>query len=125
MALSICSLAVEYRRANNNQSFHDLCEKTWESSGRRPVTEAVLRSVLASRPDLIESWLAYSEDQRSSDAWYFLSDQNAPRGSQWVVGRPSGGSSLLFQEAAAACAVFVARTVGEPYVVRGDHRHGG
>jgi hypothetical protein len=123
VALSLCSLAVACI-AENNRSFNDLCKKIWESSGRSPVTEEALRTVLASRPDLIDSWLAYSDDQRSSDAWYFASKQVAPRGSQWVVGKLSGGTPLQFHEPAAACAAFVARTVGEPYVVRSGHRHG-
>jgi hypothetical protein len=124
VALSICGLAITYRRADNERSFHDLREEIWESFGLSPVTEEALGSVLATRSDLIESWLAYSEDQRSSGAWYLLSKQVAPGGSQWVVGNSSSQISLQFREPAVACAAFVARTVGEPYVVRSDHRRG-
>jgi hypothetical protein len=80
------------------------------------VTEQDLVVVLASRLDLIDAWVAYSEDQRSSDAWYLL-----PGSPSWVVGHLQPRREFAFKAPAAACAAFIARALGETAVKWSAH----
>ena len=123
-AASICALASLYRQPGNALSFNALRQGTWRESGGCSVTEEALVDVFVNRPELIDSWLAYSEDQRSGEAWYFVHEPKTERGLDWVVGNLSMGAALRFGDRAVACAAFVARTVGEPYVERTSHQHG-
>lgn len=117
-------MASVYRRADNDLSFDALRQRAWRESGRVSVNEQELVAALAARPELVDSWLAYSEDQRSNDAWYLACEPEAAQSSRWVVGKPSARTVLRFPDRIVACAAFVARTVGEPYVERTHHRHG-
>ena len=124
-ATSICALASLFRRPNNDQSFDALRRRVWHESGEVPVSERALVGVLLAHPEFVDSWLAYSEDQRSGDAWYVLRESTAAEGAHWVVGQVSSRTALRFRDRAAACAAFVARAVGEPYVTRSSHHEGG
>ena len=120
-ANSICALASLYRRPDNVLSFDALRQAIWQESGRVPVGEQALAEVFTARPEFIDSWFDYSEDQRSRDAWYLLREPRIEGDLHWVVGNLSTGVRLGFADRAVACAAFVARAVGEPYVERTDH----
>jgi hypothetical protein len=92
----------------------------WLRRGATRVTEAQLREVLSSRPELVEAWRSYSDDQRVSDGWYFLERESS--GSRaWEVGQLSSGRRYAFDNAASACAAFVARIVGETITKWSQH----
>ena len=124
VAASISALAYVYHQPQNELSFHALCRDIWVKSGGVAVSEDALATVFAERPELVDSWLTYSQDQRSSDAWYLEYAPQAAEASRWVVGNTPSGKILRFPDRAAACAAFVARAVGEPYVARKTQRHG-
>jgi hypothetical protein len=61
-----------------------------------------LRSLLAAHPSLVEEWLAYSEDKRTSGGWYVLRS-----GVIGQVSKPS--SSQRFDTVERAVAEYVVR----------------
>jgi hypothetical protein len=72
------------------------------------LNEALLETRLQARPELIDPWLAYSDDKRTSGGWYLTRD-----GESWVVGRlgtkTEGAVADSFSVGARATAVFVLR----------------
>ncbi len=72
------------------------------------LSEEQLVSFLSNRADLIEIWLAWSEDKRCSGGWFFQR-----HGSQFELGQVWGDGKLapseFFQEPAPACARFILR----------------
>jgi hypothetical protein len=64
--------------------------------------------------------LDYSEDQRSGDAWYFSSRGSDAGVERWLVGIPSLDEIREYGDRAAACAAFVSRRLGRPYVLPDD-----
>ncbi len=60
---------------------------------------------LRAHPDLVESWLTYSGDKRSSPGWYF----SELRDRRYEVGYFPGGTPREFSDAASACAEFIRR----------------
>lgn len=61
---------------------------------------------LARCPYLIEEWIRWSDDKRTSGGWYFLRDDSG-----YVVGSYPTRKVLYFSEATVACAEFVVREV--------------
>jgi hypothetical protein len=75
------------------------------------VTEEALRSYLERHPQVIESWVIESIDQRSSEGWFLLDPATANAGGLWVVGFHPSGQRTTFDNGALACAVFIKRYV--------------
>lgn len=100
----ICRLPQTFRAGAS--SWRDLVQKIFRSAPR--LSEAQLVSFLADRADLIEIWLAWSEDKRCSGGWFFQR-----RGSQFELGQVRSDGKLapseFFQEPAPACARFILR----------------
>src|SRR5262249_49032179 len=61
-----------YSRPGLHLSFNDLVERAGFDTWRSAVDVAVLARNLRAHPELIERWLRFSEDQRSSEAPFFL-----------------------------------------------------
>jgi hypothetical protein len=71
----------------------------------RPSIEASqLAAVLEANPALIDEWLAYSEDKRTSLGWGFEATEEA----EWLVSTPQGESER-FLSPSTACAEYVLR----------------
>jgi hypothetical protein len=72
------------------------------------LTEALLETRLQARPELIEPWLSYSADKRTSGGWHLTRD-----GESWVVGQLGKKTQVATTESfavgARAAAVFVLR----------------
>jgi hypothetical protein len=67
--------------------------------------ESVL-GVLRANPSLIEDWMIWSQDQRTSPAWAFDTHEDGYR----VVLAP-GGKKMIFADKFEACAEFVIRQI--------------
>lgn len=114
VASAYCNLAVAARR-DQAESFDVLRRRIWENAGRTPVLESDIAEILRVRPGLIEPWISFSEDQRNGDAWYFLGTTDS-QSRAWIVGHSHGDTYMEYTDRARACAAFIARIVGEPYV---------
>lgn len=72
-------------------------------SVRPRLTVARLAEYVRAHRTIIDDWLGYSQDKRTSGGWYFL------EGSPWVVGQvdSAGPKPQTFADAALACATFM------------------
>jgi hypothetical protein len=61
-------------------------------------------SFLAERPDVLEGWLQWSEDKRTSSGWYFSREDEG-----FIVGHLPDGPISRFPSMLEACAEFVLR----------------
>ena len=72
------------------------------------LTEALLEARLQARPNLLDSWVSYSNDKRTSGGWYIDHKDDT-----WVVGRVATKSqpavAETFPSGPRAVAVFVLR----------------
>jgi hypothetical protein len=113
----LCALAADYLQPGNSKSFASLLKDAWAASGRVAVPERSLAETFATRPDLVDAWLRYSEDQRSRDAWYLASRRSHAGPERWLIGHPSLDQTREYGDRTSACAAFVARLLGRPYVL--------
>ncbi len=82
------------------------------ASRTSPVTEADLVLVLSVHHDLIDSWAAYVEDQRTSAGWYVVASDVTTRGPEWILAQP-GRKNLAFDSRIAAYAALILRIVAQ------------
>jgi hypothetical protein len=100
----ICHLPAAYRESG--LGWHELVRRSPYGSNREAVTEEVLASYLSAHSDLIELWLGWSEDKRSTPSPFFRRS-----GSRYELGyverdgqfRPSE----FFDEPVRPCARFI------------------
>ena len=98
----ICCIPVDFRKGN--KSFHELVHDT--GIERRMLTAESVASALLSNPELVDDWLRWSEDQRSTPSHYFLEEKD-----KYVVGVYPGEESVEFSDRIAACADFIIKQV--------------
>jgi hypothetical protein len=76
---------------------------------------ADIEAYLRAHPELVESWLGYSQDQRCSPSWYLAEPGAGLDGKDgWRVGYFSlkkRETERVFSDEFAACAFFIARQV--------------
>lgn len=65
----ICEIPEIYRRSGYRAMIAAVNEAGYRS-GSRKVSEAEIAAYLRGHPHLVQEWLGYSEDQRSSPNWY-------------------------------------------------------
>ena|SRR6058998_3221846 len=79
------------------------------------ISEEALESYLREHPDLVRTWVEYSEDQRCSPAWYLVAPGAGLDGQTgWRVGYYAIHHRLperVFPDEFAACAFFIMREV--------------
>ncbi|MEZ6084546.1 MAG: hypothetical protein R3E58_11560 [Phycisphaerae bacterium] len=66
-----------------------------------------LREYIECHPEFIEDWLAFSEDQRSSPAWFFTYERNGQYQLGWFATDCGISKQELFDSGAPACAEFI------------------
>ena len=98
----ICRIPADFRKGS--KSFHELVHDT--GIERRALTAASVTSVLLSNPDLVEDWLSWSEDQRSTPSYYFLEEKG-----KYAVGCYPGEEIVEFSDSITACADFIVKQV--------------
>jgi hypothetical protein len=87
-----------------------------------PVREADLISTLSAQRDLVDSWAAYVEDQRTSDGWYVEVSNGSARQPEWILARPGHKERLAFDSPTAAYAALILRIVAQGLGVSQGHR---
>jgi hypothetical protein len=78
-----------------------------------PVREADLISTLSEHRDLVDSWAAYVEDQRTLDGWYVEVSNGPTRRPDWILARPDRKDRLAFDSPIAAYAALILRVVAQ------------
>ena len=87
-----------------------------------PVREADLTSTLLAQHELIDSWAAYIEDQRTSDGWYVEVSNSPAHQPEWILARPGRKDRLAFDSPVAAYAALILRFVAQGLGVTNGHR---
>jgi hypothetical protein len=79
------------------------------------ISERDVEAHLRRNPDLVQTWVAFSEDQRCSPAWYLAKPGAGLDGKDgWRVGYHTSGQwspERLFPDEYEACAFFIMRIV--------------
>lgn len=107
----IIFLPIEFGKTDNNQSIYTLLQNTGYFDVYNKITENVILQELINHLDCIEYWLAWSEDKRSANGWYFLKkDKNT-----YVVGNIGSSGQINkefdFDDVAKACSVFIKKEI--------------
>ena len=99
----LCNLPVEYRQ-QRALSWTDFVTRS--SIQLVGVSRDKIASFLGNRPDLVDAWLTYSEDQRMDATWCFQRSEGAS-----LVYQYPKGTVLRFADPNTACAEFILRIV--------------
>jgi hypothetical protein len=103
----ICELPVEFK-ARGTVSIIQLVDESGYRSARAALTADVVSAYLRQHPHLIDAWLAYSEDKRTSSGWYVTQRS----GDSFEIGYYPNGERISASGRVAACAEFIVREVG-------------
>jgi hypothetical protein len=118
----VCYIARDFRRPGA-PSLEALLEASCYRAVRGDLDVAQLEAVVESEPQLVEDWLRYSEDKRTSGGWAFY-----PEGEAWVVSQPFPNQGAPVERrhsrVSAACADYIlveldywADATGDPVTV--------
>jgi len=114
IAECLCRLPVAFK-AHGNISMSALLRESGYTKTDSQVSEQDIEACLRDDPSLVGAWLAYSEDQRCSPAWYLARPGAGLDGREgWRVGDSDSGRRLperAFPNEFAACAFFVSRFI--------------
>ena len=108
---AVCNTARDFER-RCNVSMIALLKESGYLENFNEVTEARILEYLQQHPDLVGTWVLYSENKRTDGGWYILT----PRDSQippnvWAVGFYPAEETREFPDGASACAFFVKQEV--------------
>lgn len=112
VASAVCELAA-YLREHPDIS---LARRRQEliKPGVHPIRAADLEPILSARPQLLESWESYVENQRTPDGWYVTVRKAPGDEPEWIVARPGNTKSFVFDSQVAAFAMLIVNVVGQP-----------
>ena len=107
----ICQLPRDFLEVGN-LSIVDLLRRTGYYDNRELLTTQGIQVYLRSHPGLLDDWIGYSEDKRTSRGWYLErnTDSKPPR---YILGYLPRGEETEFTSAEVACSEFIIREVGE------------
>ncbi len=102
----VLSIAREHSatRGGRGLSLRALIEESNYRALRSRIGVSQLAAVLQSEPEMVDDWLAYSEDKRTSSGWGF----GPSRAGDWTVDGPDGVRER-FDSRYEGCADFVLR----------------
>ena len=108
---ALCRLPIDFRRTRNVSTI-DLVVRSGYPAVASQVTADHVRRYLAGKPDLVDSWFAWSDDQRSSAGWW-LAEKSA---TTYEIGyhdpkRERQEAPLAFDDRVRACAEFIVRAI--------------
>lgn len=101
----ICNLS-EQLELQKNKSLTQLLKEFNISRDHPTITSEEIKEYLKGNTDLIESWLLYSMNKRTSEGWYFIKNNTTT----YMVGyllKDSSNKELEYSDPAQACAVFI------------------
>ncbi len=101
----ICQLPVSFIK--ENKSIYDLLEDSGYFDNPNIVTTSLIKDYLENNKEVINKWLIYSSDKRTSSGWYFTeSDKHG----KYIVGYLNNGNrrnETEFSDIDNACATFI------------------
>jgi hypothetical protein len=113
---AVCEIARTFEE-KGNVSVITLFEESGYLEDPNQITEEQILEYLRHNPDLIDTWVLHSENQRTSQGWYIKSPVGNDSPSDiWIVGWYPGGEINKFRDGASAVAFYVKR---EAEAIRG------
>jgi len=109
---AVCSMAKDHKQ-RGNISIVTLIEESDYRTVSNEITEQAIENFLRTHPDLVDSWLLYSMDQRGTPSWYIQEPlENSSIGNEWIVGFMPGDvdsrkEKFKFKDGFQACAFFI------------------
>jgi hypothetical protein len=87
----------------HNISIYQLLKDSGYFENYSEITIDEIKKELRLKPELVQFWLNYSEDKRTSGGWYFLKKDDHT----FIVGNLSDHSVIPFNDSIDACAQFI------------------
>lgn len=110
--LALCQFPVDYRDETLNLSPRQLVARSGYPSVATKVTVDRIAEFLATRPDLVDAWFVWSEDQRWSPSWWVSEDAKGEFRVGYFDPDATGEPQLLvFHDRVRACAEFALRII--------------
>ncbi len=104
---NICRFSVNYNTVGS-KSINDWVRDSGWLVYKSSVSIDDIKDFLKSSPELIDSWLCYSSDKRTSSGWYFKEDVKERA---FVIGyfeiKSGKTKETKYQESIEACAQFI------------------
>ena len=100
----VCAMPVEFH-ARGDTSWTALFQESGYLQCPESLTTDAVEAHLRKHPALIDAWILYSLDKRSSPAWYLIEIHD----SLLEVGYNPDGPRLSFTDRFKACAEFIVR----------------
>lgn len=94
-------------QASGVVSIYDLAVRAGYFDVHERVDEPALRKALRAVPDLVEDWLAYSDDKRAESGWYVRRVPNHGYEVGHYGGIPSNEAHSTYTDKFTACAKFI------------------
>lgn len=105
MIAAICRIPTDYLR-RGDVTLSQLLSESGYFDDPNALDVAPLAAHLADHPELVDDWLVYSEDKRTSQGWYF-GKQTSGAFEIWQL----AGGSKTFNDPYVACADFILREI--------------
>src|SRR4051812_6002296 len=102
----ICDLPLQFK-ARGKVSLVELVHESGYQADQEALTVDAVSERLRGHPDLIDAWLGYSEDKRTSSGWYVTQRS----GDAFEVGHYPKGDRISVTGRASACAESIVREV--------------
>ena len=96
----ICDIPAEFRRSG--RSLREVVQTSGYAEVRGHFAARELAEHLRARPAVVEQWVAYSEDKRTSAGWYLRPPNSIGR-----ITREPPMHEVKHVDLAAACAAFI------------------
>jgi hypothetical protein len=106
MIKQIIEIPKEFKRKKDISIFQ-LLVNTGYIKNKNDINIEDIKKELKEKPELIQFWLNYSEDKRTSGGWYLLKKND----STFIVGNIDGRSKSIFTDCFDACATFIKKEI--------------
>jgi hypothetical protein len=102
----ICELPIQFKGRGTVSVIQLVDESGYRAAAGSLTVDAVL-TYLREHPHLIEAWLGYSEDKRTSSGWYVTERSS----DNFEIGYHPRGERISIAGRAPACAEFIVREI--------------
>ncbi len=107
MIEALCRIPLALKA--EGRSVLELVQATGYLDSPTPLSSDALAAYLREHPELIDAWLGYSSDKRTSSGWYL----KQPEQQVFEVGFFPNGERRSYTDGVRACADFIARELHE------------
>ena len=107
----IINLPCDFRAQNNEKSIYTLLEETSYFENHEQINENLIANELRKNENCTSSWLAWSEDKRGGEGWWFLINDDNKYEIGLITDQDGKNQYLEFFDSINACAAFIKREI--------------